>query len=46
MNDDMELEDAAPWIALFITIAGFVLRVLLLDTKGLWLDETDRKSVV
>lgn len=40
MNDDMELEDAAPWIALFITIAGFVLRVLLLDTKGLWLDET------
>jgi len=40
MNDDIDLEDAAPWIALFITIAGFVMRVLLLETKGLWLDET------
>ncbi len=40
MNDDIDLEDAAPWIALFITIAGFFLRLLLLDSKGLWLDET------
>ncbi|PKN99349.1 MAG: hypothetical protein CVU42_08850 [Chloroflexi bacterium HGW-Chloroflexi-4] len=40
MNDDIDLEDAAPWIALFITIAGFIMRVLLLESKGLWLDET------
>lgn len=40
MNDDIELEDAAPWIVLFTIIAGGFLRILLLDTKGLWLDET------
>ncbi|MRS03036.1 hypothetical protein EG832_07410, partial [bacterium] len=40
MNDDIECEDAAPWLVLFATIAGGFLRILLLDTKGLWLDET------
>ena len=40
MNDDIDLEDAAPWMVLFVTLAGGFLRVLLLDTKGLWLDET------
>jgi hypothetical protein len=40
MNDDIDLEDAAPWIVLFITLAGAFIRVLLLETKGLWLDET------
>ncbi len=40
MNDDIDLEDAAPWIVLFTAIAGGFLRILLLDSKGLWLDET------
>ncbi|MBA4383225.1 MAG: hypothetical protein C0410_00670 [Anaerolinea sp.] len=40
MNDEIEIEDAAPWLLLFITIAGGVMRVLLLDKNGLWLDET------
>ena len=40
MNDEIDIEDAAPWLLLFITIAGGVLRVLLLEKNGLWLDET------
>jgi mannosyltransferase len=40
MNDEIDIEDAAPWLLLFITIAGGILRILLLDKNGLWLDET------
>jgi len=40
MNDEIDIEDAAPWLLLFIIIAGGVLRILLLDKNGLWLDET------
>lgn len=40
MNDEIDIEDAAPWLLLFITIAGGIFRVLLLDKNGLWLDET------
>lgn len=40
MNDEIDLDSPAPWIVLFTTIAGAFLRILLLDTKGLWLDET------
>lgn len=40
MNDEIDIEDAAPWLLFFITIAGGIFRVLLLDKNGLWLDET------
>jgi len=39
MNDEIEFEEMAPWLALVITLIGGGLRVLLLDQKGLWLDE-------
>jgi hypothetical protein len=38
MNE--EIEKAAPWSVIFITLIGGGLRVLLLDNKGMWLDET------
>jgi mannosyltransferase len=40
MTEEIDLEDAAPWLVLFITLGGAILRVLLLGTKGMWLDET------
>ena len=40
MNEENELEEWAPWLVLFITLVGGFLRVLLLGTKGMWLDET------
>lgn len=40
MNEDDELAESAPLFLLLITLAGGFLRVLLLDAKGLWLDET------
>lgn len=40
MNEDYELDEAAPLFVLIITLAGGFLRVLLLDAKGMWLDET------
>ena len=40
MNAENELEEWAPWLVLFITLVGGILRVLLLGTKGMWLDET------
>ena len=40
MNDKHELEELAPWLVLIITVIGGGLRILLLDSKGLWLDET------
>jgi hypothetical protein len=40
MNDEIDIEDFAPWLAILITLMGCGLRVLLLDQKGMWLDET------
>jgi hypothetical protein len=40
MNEENDIEGLAPWLVLFITLVGGWLRVLLLDQKGLWLDET------
>ena len=40
MNEEIDLEEFAPWLAILITLAGGILRVLLLGTKGMWLDET------
>ncbi len=40
MNEEINLEDASPWLIIFITLFGGFLRVFLLNTKGLWLDET------
>jgi len=40
MKEDFEFEDLAPWLVAFITLVGGGLRVLLLDSKGMWLDET------
>lgn len=40
MDEDVDINEFAPWLVLFITLAGGFLRVLLLDSKGMWLDET------
>ena len=40
MNEEIDLEEVAPWLVIVITLVGGFLRVLLLSTKGLWLDET------
>ncbi len=40
MNEKNEIEELAPWLVLIITLIGGFLRVLFLDQKGLWLDET------
>jgi hypothetical protein len=40
MNEELEIEELAPWLVVFITLIGGGLRVLLLDQKGMWLDET------
>lgn len=40
MDGEIDIEEAAPWLVLIITLVGGVLRVLLLDSKGMWLDET------
>jgi uncharacterized membrane protein len=40
MKEEIGLDEAAPWLVICITLVGGVLRVLLLDTKGMWLDET------
>ena len=39
-NEDSELEEFAPGLIIFITLIGGFLRILLLDSKGMWLDET------
>ena len=39
MYEKKEIEDAAPWLAVVITLIGGVLRVLMIGNKGLWLDE-------
>jgi mannosyltransferase len=40
MNEESELDEFAPWLVLIITMIGGFLRILLLGTKGMWLDET------
>jgi hypothetical protein len=40
MNEKYEIEEAGLWLVIFITLMGGVLRILLLDNKGMWLDET------
>ena len=40
MNEEIELEEMAPWLVIAITLIGGFLRVFLLDKNGLWLDET------
>jgi mannosyltransferase len=40
MNEEIDLEELAPWLVILITLIGGGLRVLLLDYKGMWLDET------
>ena len=40
MNEESDLDEFAPWLVGIITLIGVFLRVLLLGTKGMWLDET------
>lgn len=40
MNKENELEEFAPWLAIIITVIGGWLRVFLLGSRGMWLDET------
>ena len=40
MNEDSDLEELAPWLMILITVIGGVLRVILLGSRGMWLDET------
>jgi hypothetical protein len=40
MNEELEFEEVAPWLVIITTLLGSFLRVLLLDSKGMWLDET------
>ncbi len=40
MSEENDFEDFAPWLVFILTLTGVGLRVLLLDTKGMWLDET------
>ena len=40
MNEEIDIEEWAPGLVITITLIGGILRVLLLGTKGMWLDET------
>ncbi len=40
MSEEIDLEGAAPWLIVLLSLAGAALRGLLLDMKGLGLDET------
>jgi mannosyltransferase len=40
MSEEYDLEEYAPWLLIPIVLMGGFLRVLLLDSKGMWLDET------
>lgn len=40
MNEEIDIEELAPWLVIIITLIGGSLRILLLGTKGMWLDET------
>jgi hypothetical protein len=39
MNEDIQIEELAPWLVVVITLTGGALRVLLLGLKGMWLNE-------
>jgi len=39
-NEEIDIEEFAPWLAITITLIGGWLRVFLLGDKGMWLDET------
>jgi hypothetical protein len=40
MNEEIDIDELAPWLVILITLIGGGLRVLLLDKNGMWLDET------
>ncbi|MBI1299445.1 DUF2723 domain-containing protein [bacterium] len=40
MNDELNIEESAPWLVVVITLVAGGLRVLLLGSKSMWLDET------
>jgi hypothetical protein len=40
INEENEIEGLAPWLVIGLTLVGLWLRVYLLGSKGLWLDET------
>lgn len=40
MNEEMDLEEFAPTLVMILALLGGFLRVLLLGSKGMWLDET------
>ncbi len=40
INNETEFDEFAPWLVVIITLVGGALRVLLLDQKGMGLDET------
>ncbi len=40
MNDEIGLEEFAPGLVIIITLLAGFLRILLLGSKGMWLDET------
>ncbi len=40
MNEEIDIEEAAPWLVILITLIGGGLRILLLNKNGMWLDET------
>ncbi|HSB66827.1 MAG TPA: glycosyltransferase family 39 protein [Anaerolineales bacterium] len=40
MNEEIDIDELAPWLVIIITLIGGFLRVFLLAKNGLWLDET------
>ena len=40
MNEELNFDEVAPWLALLITLMGAILRIVFIGTKGMWLDET------
>jgi mannosyltransferase len=40
MNEELDIEEFAPWLVVFLTLVGGILRVLMLAKNGMWLDET------
>jgi hypothetical protein len=40
MNEEIDIDELAPWLVIIITLVGGFLRVFLLGKNGLWLDET------
>jgi mannosyltransferase len=40
MDEENDLDGMAPWLIIIITLIGGALRVILLGSRGMWLDET------